>query len=254
MLVVTAVATAFGAASKPNIIIILADDLGACDLGYTGSKFYDTPNIDGLAKQSMRFNQAYAACPVCSPTRAAMMTGKYPPRTGITDYIGGYAKGRLLPAPNANHLALEKSPLPSRLRKPATSPAILASGTLAVWRASCPSNKGLITTSAVATKAIRSCTFSPYNIETLPDGPVGEYLTDRLATECEKFIEANKDHPFFLNFCAYAVHTPLQAKKEMIKKYRRQGREADVRGKGVPQRSRDLGSSRAEPCCLWSDG
>lgn len=203
---------------KPNIIIILADDLGVCDLGYNGSTFYDTPNIDRLATESMRFNQAYAACPVCSPTRAAMMTGKYPPRTGITDYIGGFAKGRLLPAPNADHLALEEVTIAESLKKTG-----YVTGHIGKWHLGgegfMPEQQGFDVNVGGCAKGHPPSYFSPYKIETLPDGPVGEYLTDRLGAECEKFIEANKDHPFFLNFCAYAVHTPLQAKQEMVKKY-----------------------------------
>ena len=146
------------------------------------------------------------------------MTGKYPPRTGITDYIGGYAKGRLLPAPNADHLALEEVTIAESLKK-----AGYVTGHIGKWHLGgngfMPEQQGFDYNVGGCAKGHPPSYFSPYNIETLPDGPVGEYLTDRLATECEKFIEANKDRPFFLNFCAYAVHTPLQAKKEMIKKY-----------------------------------
>ena len=87
---------ATASATRPNFIFILADDLGYMDIGANNPKtFYETPNIDGLAKRGMRFTQGYAACPVCSPTRASIMTGKYPPRTGITDFIGGSRKGKL---------------------------------------------------------------------------------------------------------------------------------------------------------------
>src|SRR5437764_15407705 len=88
---------------RPNIIFILADDLGYMDIGANNPKtFYETPNIDALARTGMRFTAGYAACPVCSPTRASIMTGKYPPRTGVTDFIGGKRVGKLLPAPNQN--------------------------------------------------------------------------------------------------------------------------------------------------------
>jgi arylsulfatase A-like enzyme len=83
------------AADKPNIVFILADDLGWTDLGCYGSSFYETPNLDRLAKEGMRFTQAYAACPVCSPTRASLLSGQYPARVGVTDYIPGGAKGKL---------------------------------------------------------------------------------------------------------------------------------------------------------------
>ncbi|MDB6058239.1 MAG: sulfatase [Verrucomicrobiales bacterium] len=240
-LVIAAVATTLGAESKPNIIIILADDLGACDLGYTGSKFYDTPNIDRLAHESMRFNQAYAACPVCSPTRAAMMTGKYPSRTGITDWIGGKVAGRLLPAPNATHLALEEVTIAESLKK-----AGYITGHIGKWHLGgegfMPEQQGFDYNFGGCDKGHPPSYFSPYKIQNLPDGPVGEYLTDRLATECEKFIEANKAHPFFLNFCTYAVHTPLQAKQSLIEKYAAKpqfpagGRELRNEGKTVDHR------------------
>src|SRR3954447_6169980 len=93
---------------RPNIVFILADDMGTMDLGCYGSSFYETPNLDRLAKQGVRFTQAYAACPVCSPTRAALMTGKYPARTGVTDFIGGRRTGKLLPAEYAHQLALDE--------------------------------------------------------------------------------------------------------------------------------------------------
>jgi arylsulfatase A-like enzyme len=221
LLIVTlliAAATAFAAERKPNIVFILADDLGVCDLGCTGSKVYQTPNIDGLAREAMQFDQAYAACPVCSPTRAALMTGKYPTRTGITDYIGGFAKRRLLPAPNANHLALEETTIAEALKK-----AGYVTGHIGKWHLGgegfMPEQQGFDYNVGGCDKGHPPSYFSPYKIPNLPDGPLGEYLTDRLATECEKFIEAHKDQPFYLNFCTYAVHTPLQAKKDVVKKY-----------------------------------
>ena len=105
------------AADRPNIVVILADDLGYMDIGANNPKtFYETPNIDGLAAGGMRFTAGYAACPVCSPTRASIMTGKYPPRTGVTDFIGGTRAGKLRPAPNQDHLALEEVTIAERCR------------------------------------------------------------------------------------------------------------------------------------------
>src|SRR5437667_8069848 len=86
-----------------NFLFILIDDMGWRDLGCYGSTFYETPNLDKLAAQGMRFTNAYAACPVCSPTRASILTGKYPARVGVTDYIGGKARGRLIDAPYIDH-------------------------------------------------------------------------------------------------------------------------------------------------------
>src|SRR3954467_10859746 len=105
------------AAERPNIVFILADDLGYMDIGANNPRsFYETPNIDRLAARGMRFTQGYAACSVCSPTRASIMTGKYPPRTRITDFIGGKRAARLKPAPNQDHLALEEGTNAERLR------------------------------------------------------------------------------------------------------------------------------------------
>ena len=102
---------------KPDIVFFLADDLGYMDIGANNPKtFYQTPRIDSLAAKGMRFTSGYAACPVCSPTRASIMTGKYPVRTGVTDYIGGHRAGKLLPAPNQDHLALEEVTLAEALR------------------------------------------------------------------------------------------------------------------------------------------
>src|SRR5215813_6795210 len=110
-------ARAADAKRPPNVVVFLVDDLGATDLGCFGSSFYETPNVDRLAKSGMRFTAAYAACPVCSPTRASMLTGRYPARTGITDYINPQGANqpdkwkrntRLLPAPYSDRLALEE--------------------------------------------------------------------------------------------------------------------------------------------------
>lgn len=209
---------ASAAETKPNIIFILADDLGVSDLGCTGSTFYETPNLDRLAREGMRFTQAYAACPVCSPTRAAAMTGKYPQRTGITDFIGGYRKGRLLPAPNADHLALEEVTIAEALKSAGYITAHI--GKWHLGKANYfPEKQGFDLNIGGCEKGHPPSYFSPYKISALPDGPTDEYLTDRLTAECEKFIEANKDHPFYLNLWTYAVHTPLQAKPELVKKY-----------------------------------
>src|SRR5690349_15777807 len=106
----------------PNIVVFLVDDLGATDLGCFGSTFYETPNVDRLAATGMRFTAAYSACPVCSPTRASMLTGRYPQRTGITDFIGARQpeswkrNTKLLPAPYSDHLALEEQTIAEVLR------------------------------------------------------------------------------------------------------------------------------------------
>ena len=101
--------------SQPNIVFVLMDDMGWKDLGCTGSTFYETPNIDRLCAQGVRFSNAYAACPVCSPTRASIMSGKYPASVGVTNYIGGKARGKLIDAPYIDHLPLEETSLATAL-------------------------------------------------------------------------------------------------------------------------------------------
>jgi arylsulfatase A-like enzyme len=106
-------------AVKPNIVFFLADDLGFMDIGANNPRtFYETPNIDRLASRGMRFTEGHSTCPVCSPSRASLMTGKYPPRTGVTDYISGgrYTQGKLTAAPNQDHIALEEVTIAARLR------------------------------------------------------------------------------------------------------------------------------------------
>ena len=102
---------------KPNIVFILADDLGWMDLSCMGSSFYETPNLDRLAREGMRFTDAYAACPVCSPTRASIMTGLYPASLGITNFIGGHAKGYLVSAPYSDHISHEEKTIADELRE-----------------------------------------------------------------------------------------------------------------------------------------
>ena len=116
-LIALALAPAVWAAPRPNIVVILADDLGYMDVGaYNAHSFYETPNIDGIAKRGLRFTQGYAACCVCSPTRGSIMTGKYPPRFGITDFIPGMRSEKLRSAPNADHLPLEEVTIAEALR------------------------------------------------------------------------------------------------------------------------------------------
>ena len=124
------------AAERPNFVFFLADDLGQRDLGCYGSTFYETPNIDQLARDGLRFTNAYAACPVCSPTRASILTGKYPQRTGITDYIGAPLKPdlwkrntMLLPAPYRDRLALEEVTVAKALKRTGYATFSPASGT-----------------------------------------------------------------------------------------------------------------------------
>jgi len=205
---------------KPNFVFFLIDDMGWRDLACYGSTFYETPNIDRLAAQGMRFTSAYAACPVCSPTRASIMTGKYPARLHLTDWIPSherpYAKLRI---PDwTRHLALEELTIAEALK-----PAGYVSASIGKWHLGdeefWPDKQGFDLNVAGCQMGQPPSYFSPYKIPTIQPGPDGEYLTDRLADEAVSFIEKNKDRPFFLYLPHYAVHSPLMAKKEMVEKY-----------------------------------
>lgn len=216
------------AARPPNIVFILADDLGQRDLGCYGSSFYETPNLDRLAQQGMRFTAAYAACPVCSPTRASLMTGQWPQRTGVTDYIGApltpelwKRNTRSLPAPYADRLALD-APTLAKAMKSAGYATFFAGkwhlGPEGYW----PENQGFDINMGGCDRGGPyggKQYFSPYNNPRLSDGPPGEHLPDRLATETAKFIAANRDRPFFAYLSFYDVHTPLMAREDLRKKY-----------------------------------
>ena len=209
-------------ASRPNIIFFLVDDMGWTDVGCMGSRFYETPNIDRLALQGMKFTQAYSACTVCSPTRAAILTGQYPARLHITDWIPGHVQplAKLKVPDWTMHLPLETINI-ARLLKP--EGFALASigkwhlGNAKFW----PDKQGFDLNVAGFEKGHPSSYFSPYRIPTLPDGPKGEFLSDRLTDEALKFVEQNKNRPFFLYLPHYAVHTPLMAKPEVIEKYKK---------------------------------
>ena len=213
---------------QPNILFILMDDMGWRDLGCTGSAFYETPNIDRLAREGMMFTQGYAACPVCSPTRASLLTGKYPARLGVTDWIdngGGLhpCRGALVDAPYVKHLDLAERNLARALRD-----AGYATWHVGKWHLGkepyWPEKQGFDVNVAGCEWGApwgNNTYFSPWKFPTLANGPDGEYLPDRLADEAVKLIE-NRDpsKPFFLNYWEYCVHHPIQAKPEKIEKYR----------------------------------
>jgi arylsulfatase A-like enzyme len=210
----------------PNVVLIVADDFGWRDLGCYGSTFYRTPNIDKLAKDGIRFTDYYAACPVCSPTRASILTGRYPQRPNVTDWIPGrkdMPDQRLKRPAIRNELPLEEVTIAEALKKGG-----YATGHVGKWhlggKGFLPQDQGFdVNVGGDQTGSPRSY-FAPYGnkqgtIPGLEKAPEGEYLTDRLAAEAEKFIESHKGKPFFLYLPHYAVHTPLRAKKETIAKY-----------------------------------
>jgi arylsulfatase A-like enzyme len=207
---------------RPNVVFILADDLGWADLGCYGSKFYETPNLDRLAKQGMRFTDAYAAANVCSPTRAAILTGKHPARLHLTDWLTGRPDrpDQKLKRPNFQmFLPLTEVTLAEALQEAGYRTAFIGKWHLGEESKYWPEHQGFDLNIGGCGKGHPPSYFSPYGIPNLKNGPPGESLNERLTDEALKFLEQTKDKPFFLYFSHYAVHTPLQARPAMISKY-----------------------------------
>ena len=215
---------------KPNILMIFMDDMGWRDLGCSGSTFYETPNIDALCATGVRLDRAYAACPVCSPSRACFLTGRSPARVGVTDWIDNTGTnhplhGKVTDAPYLHHLPAEAVSFPMLLQEAGYQTWHVGKwhlGTAEYY----PEHFGFDVN-------IGGCWwghpakgyFSPYHIETLPEGPDGEYLIDRLTDEAIHLIRnADPERPFYLNYWQYAVHTPIQAKQEDIDYFRGKAR------------------------------
>jgi len=209
---------------RPNFIFILIDDMGWKDVGCCGSMFYETPNLDRMAKEGVRFTNAYASCPVCSPTRASIMTGRYPARLGLTDYIGGNARGKLIDAPYIDHLPLEEKTIASALKD-----AGYRTYHVGKWHLGgepyYPERHGFDINIAGCHWGAPRTYFSPYNIPNFENGPDGEYLTDRITDEAVKLIKNNGDKPFFMYLSHYAVHIPIQTPQSYIKKYEQKAKE-----------------------------
>ncbi len=226
---------------KPNIILIVADDFGYADLGSYGSTFYNTPNLNQLASNGVRFTDAYASSSVCSPSRASMLTGKYPARYEVDDWIPGRGSKpdltrfmKLRPPKVADQIPLEETTLAEVLKLQGYRTAFVGKWHLGIkeeywpenqgfdvnkggWRAGAPyyrpydSDKDLW-------HGADSGFFSPYRNPRLKDGPKGEYLTDRLTNESIRFIKDTNKQPFFLMLSYYTVHNPLHGKPELIEK------------------------------------
>jgi arylsulfatase A-like enzyme len=229
------------AAEQPNVIVLLADDLGWADLSCYGSTFHESPHLDKFAAQGMRFTQAYSSSPYCSPSRAAIMTGRHPARVKITDYIPSNGKsGKLLPAEMKMELPLEEVTIAEVLRD-----AGYATWHVGKWHLGeagfYPENQGFQVNIAGHAGGLPPSYFWPYgnkSNEAVPKpkgggyhsrgvpglvegGKEGEHLCDRLTSEAMKLIEQRKpDRPFFLYLPFYDVHTPIMAKTELVAKYK----------------------------------
>jgi arylsulfatase A-like enzyme len=214
---------------KPNFVFILVDDLGWADLGCYGSTFHETPNIDQLATESMRFTSAYAACPVCSPTRASIMTGKYPARIGVTDWIAGrqvYNPGlpsdKLLARDFELEMKLEEVTIAEALKQAGYTTFFAGKWHIGEDSIYWPEHQGFdINKGGWAKGWPRGGYFSPWDNPRLESGLEGECLTDRLTDESIGFLESRGQEPFLLYLSFYTVHTPLETKPELSEKYKR---------------------------------
>jgi arylsulfatase A-like enzyme len=207
---------------RPNVVLIVVDDLGWADLHCYGSTFHRTPHLDRLAQGGRRFTQAYAACPVCSPTRAALMTGKHPARLQLTDWLPGrpdMPTQRLLRAELRQQLPLEEVTIAEVLHE-----AGYATAQIGKWHLGGegfePTRQGFDLNVAGDERGSPAAYFSPFVrggrvMPGLADAPPGEYLTDRLTDEALKFIDSRYSGPFFLYLPHYAVHIPLAAKADL---------------------------------------
>jgi len=207
----------------PNIIMILADDLGWKDLSFNGSRFYETPNIDKLATEGTFFSNAYSNAPICAPSRAALLSGQYAPRTGFYtnhDSERGRSSWRaVIPTSNHHGLDQEKITLAEAFRSKGYTTMHAGKWHVGDTPDLYPEQQGFDVNAGGHRAGKPKTYFSPYGNPALTDGPDGEYLTDRLTTEAIQFIRKNREVPFFLYMSYYAPHTPLQAKDPMVWKY-----------------------------------
>ncbi len=216
------------AASKPNILFILVDDLGIKDVGVEGSQFYETPNIDSFARSGMRFTQGYAACSVCSPSRASILLGQYPTRHGITDYLGAKTgkefasqrKTKLLVPDYVKNLPAEQTTLAAALKNAGYKTFFAGKwhlGSKGAW----PEDRGFdVNIGGWEAGGPEGGYYAPWINPNLPSGPRGQSLTQRLADETISFIEKNTNGPFLAYLAFYAVHGPIETTKPLWEKYR----------------------------------
>lgn len=217
----------------PNIVLIMVDDMGWTDLGCQGNDAVDTPNIDRLAAEGMRFTNAYAAAPVCSPVRAAILTGKAPARLGITNHIPDQPRftpddAVLGPAEMLDHLPLEHETIAEYLQDRGYATAMLGKWHLAGARRGkgglgdvrfYPEEQGFDRNVGGCALGGPPTFFDPYRIHSLPSRNPGEYLPDRLADEACAFVNEHRGQPFFVCSWPYAVHWPMEAPADLVTKY-----------------------------------
>ena len=218
-------------AKKQSYVLIVVDDLGYMDVGaYNPKTFYETPNIDALARSGMKFTDGYAANPVCSPTRFGIQTGRYPSRKDATNFFSGRRGGLFASAPLHDRMDLEEVTMAEALKQQGYATFFAGKwhlGPETHW----PEKQGYDVNQGGITRGGPyggKRYFSPYGNPRLTDGPEGEHLPDRLATETCKFIQQNKDQPFLAVLAFYSVHTPLIGRPDLVAKYKKKA--ANIKG------------------------
>jgi arylsulfatase A len=207
-----------------NFVFILIDDMGWRDVGYNGSESFETPHIDKLASQGMRFNAAYAACPVCSPTRASIMTGKYPARLGLTNFLPGLhhlPHSKLLAPVSRQELPLEEVTIAEALKTAGYHTAAIGK-----WHLGgpdfYPEKQGFdVNVAGTHAGSPKSYFYPQWKPNPPIDAAAGAYLPDRLTDSAIDFMKENRANPFFIYLAHYSVHIPLEAKEEMIERYKK---------------------------------
>jgi arylsulfatase A-like enzyme len=230
---------------KTNFVFFLVDDMGMMDLGTYGSTFHETPNIDNLSKTGMKFNYGYAACPVCSPTRASIMTGRHPVRVNITDWIPGSSnnkKNKLLHPQDRDNLALKEVTIAEELKSHGYQTFFAGKwhlGNEGHW----PTDQGFdINIGGHHRGSPPGGYYAPWNNPVLEPKKKGEYLTEHLTEESTRFLEnRNTDKPFLLYLSYYNIHTPIQAYKKHIDHYQKK---ADKFSGTTPTKQEHSGQTR----------
>ena len=230
---------------QPNIVVFLVDDLGYMDIGANNPDcFYETPNVDGLAKSGMRFTDGYAANPVCSPTRYSLMTGKYPTRAAATNFFSGKRGGKFNPAPLNDNMPLDEITIAQALKEKGYSTFFAGKWHLGPSEEFYPQNRGFDINIGGYHRGgpyTGKKYFAPFqNPEMAEESPAGDHLPARLARETAKFINDNRDKPFFAYLSFYSVHTPLIGRPDLVKKYK--ARAAMIEGEEFAEEEQIFGN------------
>ncbi|MGJ8634385.1 MAG: sulfatase [Luteolibacter sp.] len=224
-------------AEKPNVVVFLVDDLGYMDIGVNNPDcFYETPHIDALAKESMRFTDGYAANPVCSPTRYSLMTGKYPTRVGATNFFPKNMRrlrsGKFNPAPLISEMPKDEITVANALKDEGYATFFAGKWHMGHKESGYPQHRGFdvnIGGHSAGGPYTGNKYFAPFKNPEMEESPKGDHLPARLARETVRFIEEKKDQPFLTYLSFYSVHTPLIGRPDLVKKYEEKAKK--VKGK-----------------------